>query len=240
MYRDTDKMQKKSLGKLIVHKVMEFSAEMKLSRGSSLALGQPISALSALQTKVGKLATFRLYTPPDDPFQLLYRYIFHRAGSKLENICLVTEQEVAHLKIWTSLPDRHLVIEVIDNRVTTHGVNVIADQVNPDPDNISWILERAAHYHRELNRTSANNYITAEDRISVGFFMLDPPKIRSFDWTTAHLRCIGPNLCRNKFIDFVVEDDDKPYGVSITNRTGVDLYVNAFFFDNTNFEIRES
>jgi hypothetical protein len=240
VYRDADKMLKQPLGTLIVDKLMEFSAEMKLPRGSSLTLGQPISALSALQTKVGKLAPFRLYTPPDDPFRSLYYSIFYRPRSKLENICLATEPEAAHLKIWTSLPDRLLVIEIIDNRVTTHGVNVIADQVNPDPDNVSRILGRVAHYHRELNRASANHYITAGDRISVGFFRLDPPKIPPFDWTTANLMCIGPNLCHNNSIDFVVEDEETPYGVSIMNGTGVDLYVNAFFFDNTNFAIRES
>jgi hypothetical protein len=237
VYRDADKMLKKPLGTLIVEKLKEFSAEMKLPRGSSLALGQPIPALSALQTKMGNLEPFRLYTPPHDYFLSIYRDEFYRPRS---NISLVTEPEAADLKIWTSLPDHRLVIEILDSRVTKHGVNVIADQVNPDPDNVSRILERVARYHHELNRTSDNNSITAGDRISVGFFRLDPPNIPPLDWTTANLTCIGPNLCHNKFIDFEVEDEETPYGVSITNGTGVDLYVNAFFFDNTNFAIRES
>ena len=232
-------MLKTSLGTLIVDKLTDFSAKMKLPRGSSLALGWPIPALSAQQTKVGKLADFRLYIPPNDSFRPLYNDIRHCPNSNLENIYLVTDPKAAHLKIRTSLRNR-LVVEITDNRVTRHGVNVVADQVKPDPENISWILEKAAHYHRELNRTSVHHDITAKDRISVGFFRLDPPKIPPFDWTPEHLTTIGPNLCHDKHIDFVVEDEETPYGVSIKNGTGVDLYVNAFFFDNTSLAIRES
>jgi hypothetical protein len=240
VYHDADKMLKTPLGTLIVDNLTEFSAKMKLPPGSSLALGQPSSALSALQTKMGKLAPFLLYIPPGDSFQSLYRDIRYHPDSNLENICLVTKPEAAHLKVWTSSSDHLLVIEVTDNRVTTHGVNVIADQVNPDPDNVSLILERAAYYHHELNRTSVNHYITAEGRMSVGFFRLDPPKIPPFGLSPENLTCIGPNLYRNNFIDFVVEDEEAPYGVSIKNNTEVDLYVNAFFFNNTNFAIGES
>jgi hypothetical protein len=233
-------MLKTPLGILIVDQLMDFSAKMKLLRQFSCDLGGPNTALSAVQIKVGNLAPFHLCIPRDDSFRFLYhRTIRHHPNSNLENIYVVNEPEGADLKIWTSLPDRHLVIEITDNRVTKHGINVVADQVRPDPDNVSWILQKAAHYHRELNRTSVHHDITANDRIGVGFFKLDPPKIPPFDWTTEQLRCIGPNLCRNKLIDFIVEDEETPYGVSITNGTGVDLYVNAFFFDNTGFAIRE-
>ena len=240
MYRDADKMLKKPLGTLIVHKLADFSAEMKLPHGSSLALSQPIPALSARQTKAGKLASFFICIPPGDSFYSLYHHIRYRPNSHLKDFYVFTKPEAAHLKIWTSPRNHLLVIEITDNRVTRYGVKVIADQVKSDPDNVSWILQRAAHYHRELNRTSPDHYITAEDCISVGFFRLDPPKIPPFDWTTANLKCIGQNLYHNKSIDFVVEDDETPYGVSITNGTRVDLYVNAFFFDNTNFAICES
>jgi len=234
-------MLKKPLGTLIVDDVMDFSAKMKLPHGSSLALGRPIPApLLARQTKAGKLAPFLLCIPPQDSFRSLYRYIRYRPNSNLESIYVFTKPEATHLKIWTSLPDHLLVIEITDSRVTRHGVNVVADQVKPDPENLSWILERAAHYHRELDRTKDDHDITAGDRISVGFFRLKPPKIPPIGWTTEYLTSIGPNLYRDKSIDFVVEDEETPYGVSIKNDTGVDLYVNAFFFDNTNFAIRES
>ena len=228
MYRDADKMLKEPLGTLIVDKLMNFSAKMKIPRGFSLGLDRPISALLARQTKVGKLAPFRLFVPLDDPFRSLYRDIrYCRPNSNLDNIYLITEPKEAHLKIWTSLPDQLLVIEITDNIVTTYGVNVVADKVNPNPDNVSWILERAARYHRELNRTSDNYYITEGDRISVGFFRLNPPKIPPFGWTTKDLTTIGSNLCRNNFIEFEVKDEETPYGVSIKNGTAVDLYVNA-------------
>jgi len=222
---------------MIIDKLMPFSAKMKPVHEPGLIISPQIPTLSALQTKPGTLSKFHFYIPPEDPFYSHYRKACPSV-LKLQNIFLVPKPEDAHLKIRTSLPTRLLVIEVTDERVTQHGINVIADQMRPDPDNVSWILERAAHYRRELDRISDEHHITTNDNITVGFFKLDPPVILPFGWTTRELMCIGPNLCQNKVIDFEV-DEGKPYGVCIKNNTLEDLYVNAFFFDNTNFAISE-
>jgi hypothetical protein len=247
LYGNTDKMSKELLGTLIVDELMPFSAKMKLLHGSGLILSPPIPdflalqtpplpAFWALQTKAGTLPNFFVYIPPEDPFHSLYR----ESDLEPQHILLVDKPKFAHLKIRTSLPANLLVIEVTDKRVTKYGVNVIADQVKPDPDNVSCILERAAHYRRELYRTNRQRVIAANGNISVGFFQLHSPEVRRFGRTTEEVTPIGPNLCdNNQIIDFVVEED-KPYGICLKNNTVEDLYVNAFFFDNTNFAIGKS
>ena len=241
VYRHTDTKLGEPLGKLIVDELMDFSAKMKpFLCDSSLTLSPPIPVLSAIQTKTGKLADFLLYTPRNDPFYALYHAIRH-SDSNLQSIFLVKKKEDAHLKIWTSLPKNLLVIELTD-KMTGHGDDLVTDQAKPEPKNVSWILEGAARYHHELNRTSVEHLITRGDnpnRIEVQFFKLDPPKVPPFGWTTESLTCDGQNLCRDEVIDFVVDDEAHPYGFNIINGTSADLYVNAFFFDNTNFAIRE-
>jgi hypothetical protein len=228
---------------------------MKLPPGLNLILSRPITALSALQTKAGELANFLLYIPPKDPSFFLYHEIRH-SNSKLRNIFLVTQPEDAHLKIRSSLPadlsdiklkgyratqSNRLVIELTDERVTRYGDNVVADQVLPDSDNLSWILERAAHYHRELNRTSVEQKVVPQENgIVVEFFELNLPKELLPFGLASSMAPIGPNLCHNKLIDFVVGDEAKSYGICITNLTTMNLYVNVFFFDNTNFAIGKS
>jgi len=241
VYRETDMMLVKPLGTMVVDNLMDFSAELKPSHDSSLIRSPIITVLSAVQTKAGELADFLLYIPPKDPFHSLYHAIRH-SDLNLQNIILVTKPEDAHLKIRTNLPQKLLVIELTDERVTRYGDNLVTDRVNPEPKNVTWILERTTHYHRELNRTSAEHVITTagnSNGIEVQFFRLDPPKVPPFGWTTEYLTSTGQNLCCDNVIDFVVEDDGKPYGFNIINRTNVDLYVNAFFFDNTNFAICE-
>jgi hypothetical protein len=237
VYRHTDTTLAEPLAILIVDRLMDFSAEMKPPHDSSLLRNPLIPVLSAVQTKAGELADFRFYISPEDPFYPLYCAKRH-LDAEAHNILLVSEGKDTHLKIRTSLPEKFLVFELTDERVTRYGINIIKDDVEPDPQNVSWILERAARYHRELNRTNLERIITTGNFIEVEFFGLDPgPKVHDLNWTAEHLTPTGQNLCHNNTIDFIVEDENKPYGVNIINTTTKDLYLNAFFFDSMNFEI---
>lgn len=237
VYRDADKMLKLPLGTLVVDELGAFSAKMKPPPASPLISSRPIPPLSALQTKVGTLSKFLFYIPPEDPFYSLYQREAPRSALNLQNIFLAREPADAHLKIRTSLPSKLLIIELTDTRVTRHGMYVVADQVKPDVENVSWILERAAHYRRELDRDSVEHVITDNDNIGVGFYRLDYSPLRRFG-QKENLTRRDENLCDKdkKIIDFVV-DEGMPYGVCIQNHTMEDLYVNVFFFDNRDFAI---
>ena len=49
---------------------------------------------------------------------------------------------------------------------------------------------------------------------------------------------VGPNLCQDGNIDFVVEED-APYGVKIVNNSRRNFYAYLFYFDNNDFSISE-
>jgi hypothetical protein len=130
----------------------------------------------------------------------------------------------------------------LDKRVTEHGMTLVKDGVESDPLFVGGVLETAARYFRELNRTTSSHDIA--DLIEVEFYKLDVPRIRVAGRPVLQrLKPVEPNLCRdNKVIDFIVEDSDTantPYGFKIINKAEDDLYVNAFYFDNADFGIGE-
>jgi len=133
---------------------------------------------------------------------------------------------------------------------TRYATNLVTDEVKADPFSVHSILESAARYFHDPNQTPASQYI--EDHITVEFYQLKPPIRLPGVPILEHLAPVGPNLCREKIIslqnficrqkiiDFVVEGSNIPYGFKIVNPTAEDLYVNAFYFDSTNFSICES
>jgi len=232
-YSNTDELLEHPLMIFIVEKVSNFSSVMRTTSSSLLNYHG-----SALQTKSGRVEHFRLHIPAEDPFRALCESIRASTSANLQNVFLVSGLEEAHLKICT-MPSGDIHFVHTDERVTRHATNLVTDGMKPHPPRMVWgILERAARYFLELNRTSVSQGI--EDYIDVEFYKLDPPRIRLPERSTLELLApVGPNLCHDNIIDFVVEDSAKPapYGFKIVNRSEQDLYVNAFYFDNTNFQI---
>ena len=225
------------LGTFVVERLWPFKSDMKLLTSSSTLPSQ--GAFQAIQTKAGKVKPFRLYIPPQDNFRHQYR-ASNTEG--LRGVVLVNNPGEAHLKVFTSPLDNRLTFMHTDERMTQHGMNLVKDGVESDPVIVGGVLETAARYFRELNRTTDSHDIAT--LIKVEFYKLHVPTTRVAGRSIIELlKPTGPNLCHeNKVIDFVVEDSDNPktpYGFKIINNAGHDLYVNAFYFDNTDFGIGE-
>ena len=140
--------------------------------------------------------------------------------------------------VLTSQLDGRLTFMHTDKRVTRHGMDLVRDGVESDPLIVGGILENAARYFRELNRTAASHEIA--NLINVEFYKLHFPTIRAAGRTTLELlKPVGLNLCQKNIINLVVDTAKTPYGFKIINNAQNDLYVNAFYFDNTSFAIGE-
>jgi len=236
-YSDPDKLLN-PLGIFVVERLWPFKADMKLVTLSGIF---PTRGASAIQTKEGEVEPLCLYIPLEDRFHGEYHSIQASQTAYLRGVSLVKNPEEAHLKVCASrLLDGHLTFFHMDSRVTRHGMHLVEDGVKSDPVIVGEILETAARYFRELNRTTAWHGIAPD--IKVEFYKLAVPRIRNTGPIIDQLKPVGPNLCHQNVIDFVVEDPDNrntPYGFKIINNTNFeeDLYVNAFYFDNTDFGI---
>jgi len=239
-YSNPDKLLN-PLGIFVVERLWPFKADMKSVTLFSIF---PSQGASAIQTKEGKADSepFCLYIPPEDRFHGEYHLIQASQTADLRSVSLVEDSGDAHLKVCTSrLLDNHLTFTHMDKRVTRHGMHLVRDGVKSDPVIVGEILESAAQYFRELNRTTTWHDIVPG--IMVEFYKLAVPRIRNASRPMIEqLKPVGSNLCRQNIIDFVLDDPDDgktPYGFKIINNTELeeDLYVNAFYFDNTDFGI---
>jgi hypothetical protein len=236
-YSNSDKSLEHPLGTFVVKELSPFTSGM--STTSNTLQGQQ---LSAIQTKVGQVERFYVYIPAEDPFRVHYHSVRASSIANLQSVFLVNRQEEAHLKVCT-LPDGRIGFVHTNQRVTRHATNLVTDgTVAPAPHIVGGILDSAARYFRELNRTSAIHGI--EDYIEVEFYELHVPMIRGGNRPlTNSLTPLGPNLCHDNIIDLIVDSaeiENPLHGFKIINHTERDLHVNAFYFDNSNFSIRES
>jgi len=234
-YSDPDELLN-PLGTFVVERVWPFKSDIRPLGTSSSTF--PSQGASARQTKEGNIEPFRLYIPPKDSFHLRYHSIRASNTVDLRGVFLVNNPREAQLKIFTSQLDGRLTFVHTDKRVTRYGMNFVTDEVESDPAIIGGVLETAARYFRELNRTTALHEIT--NFIKVEFYKLDFPRVRAAGRPILELlKPVGPNLCQENIINFVVDTAKPPYGFKIINNAQVDLYVNAFYFDNTSFGIGE-
>ena len=236
VYSHPDKLfNLNSLGTFVVERLWPFKSDMRPPTSSIIL---PSQGAFAIQTKAREVKPFRLYIPPDDSLHRQY----HSILADLQGFDLVDNPEEAHLKVFTSPQDDCLVFMHMDERVTRHGMNLVKDGVKLNSVIVRGVLESAARYFRELNRTTASHDIV--DLIEVEFYKLHVPNTHVAGRSIIEvLKPVGPNLCcENKVIDFEVEDSDDPktpYGFKIINKAKDHLYVNAFYFDNTDFGIGE-
>ena len=235
-YSNPDKLLN-PLGTFVVERLWPFHSDVRLLTSWSTLLSQ---GAPAIESKAGKVKPFRLYIPPKDSFRRQYHSIRASDTADLRGVFLVNNPREAQLNIFTSQLDGRLTFMHMDERITEHGMNLVRDGVESDLLIVGGILETAACYFRELNRTPNSHDIA--DLIEVEFYKLDVPRIRIAGRPILErLKPVGPNLClENKVIDFMVSNTpNTPYGFKIINNAEDDLYVNAFYFDNTSFAIGE-
>jgi hypothetical protein len=190
-YSDPDELLN-PLGTFVVKRLLPFESDVRpLTLSSTL----PIQGASAIQTKEGNVEPFRLYIPPKDSFR---RQLIRASNTAdLRGVVPVNDPGKAQLMVFTSQLYGRLTFMHTDKRVTQHGMDLVRDGVESDPLIVGGVLETAARYFRELNRTTASHEIAG--LIKVEFYKLHFPTIRPAGHTTLELlKPVGPNLCHEK------------------------------------------
>ncbi|KAF8961631.1 caspase domain-containing protein [Flammula alnicola] len=233
VHPSTELAFKTPLGTLIVETLGPFSATLQPLLGSHGFNITP-SAI-AVQTKAGEREDIRFYFPLDNSFLPCYEALISVMQSKkanFQNIVLVDRPEDAHLEV--AMENGKAIFLIKDERVTQYGLTRLFHSVDPVVEEIVPVLKAAAHYYWKLNRSSNNPDITHNVQVEV--YKLQE-SLSNFDqFGHPEMTPVGPNLCRNNVLDFVVEED-APYGVKLTNNSPRDFYPNLFYFDNSDLSI---
>jgi hypothetical protein len=235
VYKDrASALQNIALGILFVHKASTFASEMHIPPGAShLNLTEGV----ALQTKAGTRPDLLLHIPRDDDrlvtvFEAVAQ-VMESTGTMHRQISLV-EKDQATLDV--ALDNGHCVFNILDQRVTQHGLTRVPHRVETKIDDICPVLSAAAHYYWHINRTTDTHHLC--DKVEVEFRALEEvPDQFDTDFRRLRRPC-GENLLKDGIVHLIA-DTIEMYGMKITNQTPWHLYVSVFFFDNSDFSISE-
>ncbi|KAF8983561.1 caspase domain-containing protein [Cyathus striatus] len=187
----------------------------------------------ALQVRGGVEEDLRLHVAMEQGllpvFEALAKEIQHTERTR--NILLV-EKEKAELDI--ALEDGQVVFNILNPVVTQFGLTRIPYTIEPDNENLIFVIREAAHFYWHLRRKDPKGIFNG--LVDVEFRELVESETEVDDFLEPILSPAEPNLHKENVIDFVVKDS-AIYGIKINNKSKVDLFVSVFYFDNSSWEI---
>ena len=145
---------------------------------------------------------------------------------------LLVEKEKAELSF--TLEQEGVVINILDSFVAALGLTRMPFYIEPNADAMSNFIHAAAHFYFFLRRKSKTHAL--HGKIDIVFTEVVQSDEEYDDYLQPLIQPIGPNLNREHIVDLQVQND-KMYGIKITNNSDVALYPSLFFFDNSDLSI---
>lgn len=196
----------------------------------------PLSKSScALQSKAGEAEDLVILAPLDEKLLSLYEAIakeMKEADPARRKIRFVKDGKEAKLGLSLNSSGR-VAFDILDSRLTIYGINRMPHTVENKVKSIMPVLNAAAHFHWYLSREKKDALV--DTSISFEIFKLSMGDEYDFSGN-AILEPVGENLYQDSVIRLVSSEEDM-YGFKVTNNSVRDLYLNAFYFDNSDFSI---
>jgi len=223
------------VGVLAVHSIRPFETIMRVPQGChAFTLKNPAVAI---QTKAGRDQALKLHVPLEERYLSVFQaFLSYMQGTDFDpcKIALVQDRSAANLEAVTRA--NKISFNILDTRIDVRGQLAIPHTVDANVESVLRVLEVAAHYFYHLNRTHTNPVI--QKNIKVEMFTL--VKSRTIDDLTGLAIDVplGDDLIvGNKISRNVCDHINPPYGFSIKNTSERHLFVNCFYFDNTDLSI---
>ena len=182
----------------------------------------------ALQTRIGITEGLRLHVHSTNAPPSLIETLQRTTSQKF----LLVEKEKAELSF--TFEQEGVVVNILDSFVAALGLTRMPFYIESNADAISDVIHAAAHFYSYLRRKSKIQALHGQ--IDVIFTEVVQSKEEYDDYLQPVIQPIGPNLNREHIIDLQVQND-KMYGVKITNNSDMALYPSLFFFDNSDLSI---
>jgi hypothetical protein len=219
VYKDKDNQEASPLGTLIAKEPGTSDTIMSVPEGPQ---EWPVQKAFALQTKAGAEEALSIHIAKDENLiDDLFKHVAVKGGKIVR-----VEEYMADLSI--TLDGTNVFFDILDDRVTRHGLKRIPHSVNNDVGEVYAVIRAAAHYRWHLCRT--NKVKALRHEVDIEFTKLLGPNYRRIAY--------GPNLIVNGVVDLVV-DKETLYGVKIVNNFKSPLYAAVFYFNSSDFAISE-
>ena len=234
IYKDDESLLNSSLwGMLIVSNVMTSTSILRGSEGKSgIDLVNPGIAFLYAGGVDQTLAVQASYDPTKLPTA------FRKAIQRSKNqgiISLVDKNAMLEIR----LENGHLIFNILDPSVTACGMDRVYYSAKPTDteDDVARILSAGSRFFWHLTR---EHYHPIVDHLAVEFVESNMSDDEFDDSGYPIFFPMGENLLKDGVIDLYIEPDPKPYGIKLTNNSNWDLFPVAFYFDHSDWSIRES
>lgn len=199
----------------------------------------------AIQTRAGEEEDLRVRIVMSNKlvpvFKKLAEDMQSRSGEK-QGILLV-DDDTADLDVSLDQENR-VVFNVPQGACTQYGHSRLPNTLPPDVDMIYPVIRSAARYYWHLKRSApASESRGLSSLVRVEFHELMQENDGWDGQLRPILKPVEPLVDLNpaNVVDLIVGDGgNKMYGFKVSNISATPLYVSAFYFDNSDFSIRES
>lgn len=197
---------------------------------------KPVSPVGVSFAKLSRVGNLPVYADNHSAVhEILGRG--NRYGSAAQQFRLAGVEEA---KLEVGMEYDRVVFKVLDERAKRFGLTKLPHEATPD--GLAHVLGFAARYYWYLGLAKDHDPIRTKRQVSVDFYLLNKDHD---DWGLPFFFAEEPGYCRkdpnsdnSDVIDFPV-NPEAIYGVKITNHTSLDLYLNAFLFNNSDLSIGE-
>ena len=229
-------MDTRPLGTLIVqsHSDIQIFSTI-LTPKSSKAVISLTKSSCALQSKAGKAEDLVIFAPLDEKLLPLFEDVadaMQAADPARRKFRFVEDKDEAKLGLSLTSSGK-IAFDVLDSRLTIYGIKRMPHIVDNKVKSIMPVLNAAAHFHWYLSREKKDALV--DTKISFKFYKLASGS--EYDESgNAIMQPVGKNLYQDSVVRLVASTTNM-YGFEVKNDSARDLYLNAFYFDNTDFSI---
>ena len=189
----------------------------------------------ALQSKAGTAEDLVIFAPLDEKLLPLFvevAKVMQAAEPGRRKFRFVENKDEAKLGLSLTSSGK-VAFDVLDSRLTIYGIKRMPYTIDNEAKSIMRVLNAAAHFHWYLNREKKDALV--DTFVSFEFYKLAPSG--KYDISgNAIMEPVGKNLYKDSVIRLIASPTDM-YGFKVMNNSIRDLYLNAFFFDNSDFSI---
>jgi hypothetical protein len=191
----------------------------------------------ALQTGAGAEEALRLHVPLKNGLQAVFEALVLELQGRQPRARAILLVDVDKAELAVNLSeDQHICFALTDALVTGYGLRRLHGTVPQDARAVHAVLQGAKNFFWHLRHSPDKGKLRA--KVDVALHQLEPTSEVDENLEEIYLP-VGGNLVRDGFAD-VWADMDTEYGVTITNKSDVPLFVSLFFFDCSDLSISAS
>lgn len=237
IYKDPKDFSASAIGQLVALHPGPFSTIMRCPTNQP-----PIDTGTnkfALRIRAGEEEDLRLHIVADKGLKKIVKCLLNTMDASATDQPRIVLVRRAMAELEVAFKGNEMVFNILDPLVNRHGLEHVPLRVPTTIDSIYSIICAAARYRWHLRRSA---YISKlQNKVQVELFRLNSNLEEDDEDFAVSLVPDGPNLISGGVVDLLVDEKEESlYGMRVSNSSRHPLYLELFYFDNSDFSISKS